>query len=65
MSQSDKEFDNVDFEVIIRKKPKIDMKQVKEVRVILEEIRPLGKRGYNLAIPFTKRVHVDYSYRPW
>ena len=42
MSQSDKEFDNVDFEVIIRKKPKIDMKQVKEVRVILEEIRPLA-----------------------
>ena len=65
MSQSDKKFDNVDFEVIIRKKTKIDMKQVKEVRVILEEIRPLGKRGYNLGIPFTKQVHVDDSHQPW
>ena len=48
MSQSDKKFDDVDLDAIVRKKPKIDMKQVKEVRVILEEIRPLGKRGYNL-----------------
>ena len=65
MSQLAKKIDNVDLEVIVRKNPQIDMKQVKEVRVILEEIRPLGKRGYNLAIPFTKRVHVDYSHRPW
>ena len=65
MSQSDKKIDNADLDAIVRKNPKIDMKQVKEARTILEEIRPLGKRGYNLGIPFTKRVHVDYSHRPW
>ena len=65
MSQSDKKIDNADLDAIVRKNPKIDMKQVKEARAVLEEIRPLGKRGYNLGIPFTKRVHVDYSHRPW
>ena len=65
MSQLDKKFDDVDLDAIVRKNPKIDMKQVKEARAILEEIRPLGKRGYNLVIPFTKQVHVDDSHQPW